>query len=169
MSEQLAMTPYMMQIALNQTLKEYFKGKKYCGPGGEKELNFYEQNLPIDTGSDYEVDLTAACSPYIITELGETTSPVGDKPMTVEVTMYICAYDEGLQRQGYRDVLNIEYAIMRRFRARPTFGQACTVQGEIKGKMSEDDYHPYYFGAVQMKCTVPNPTPEIDPEIKEMI
>ena len=83
--------------------------------------------------------------------------------------MYICTYDEGLQRQGYRDVLNIEYAIMRRFRARPEFGKACTVEGEIKGKMSEDDYHPYYFGAVQMKCTVPNPTPEIDPEIKEMI
>lgn len=98
MSEPLAMTPYMMQIALNQTLKEYFKGKKYCGPGGEKELNFYEQNLPIDTGSDYEVDLPAACSPYIITELGDTTSPVGNKPMTVEVTMYICTYDEGLQR-----------------------------------------------------------------------
>ena len=70
---------------------------------------------------------------------------------------------------GYRDVLNIEYAIMRRFRVRPTFGQACTVDGEIEGKMSEDDYHPYYFGAVQMTCTVPNPTPESDPEIKEMI
>ena len=169
MSEQLAMTPYMMQIALNKTLKEYFKGKKYCGPGGEKELNFYEQNLPIDNGSDYEVDLPAACSPYIITELGDTISTVGDKPMTVKVTMYICAYDEGRNRQGYRDVLNIEYAIMRRFRVRPTFGQACTVDGEIKGKMSEDDYHPDSVGAVQMTCTVPNPTPESDPEIKEMI
>ncbi len=40
MSEQLAMTPYMMQIALNKTLKEYFKGKKYCGPGGEKRAEF---------------------------------------------------------------------------------------------------------------------------------
>ena len=41
MREQLGMTPYMMQIALNQTLKQYFKGKKYAGPGGTKELNFY--------------------------------------------------------------------------------------------------------------------------------
>lgn len=169
MSEQFAVTPYMMQIALNQTLKEYFKGKKYCGPGGEKELKFYEQNLPIDEGSDYEVDLPAACSPYIITELGNIRSPVGDKPMEVDVTLYICAYDTGRKRQGYRDVLNIEYAIIKKFRVRPLFGGGCTVQGEIKGKMSEDDYHPYYFGAVQMTCTVPNPTPASDPEIEEMI
>ena len=27
MREQLGMTPYMMQIALNQTLKQYFKGR----------------------------------------------------------------------------------------------------------------------------------------------
>ena len=50
--EMLAMTPYMMQIALNQTLQKIFKGKTYCGPGGEKELNFFEQDLPIDTGRD---------------------------------------------------------------------------------------------------------------------
>ena len=43
--EMLAMTPYMMQIALNQTLQKIFKGKTYCGPGGEKELNFFEQKL----------------------------------------------------------------------------------------------------------------------------
>ena len=169
MSEQLGMTPYMMQVALNQTLKEYFKGKKYCGLGGARGLKFYEQDLPIDEGSDYEVDLPAACSPYIITEIGDSESPVGDEPMEVDVTMYIGAYDTGLKRQGYRDVLNIEYAIMRRFRTNPTFGQACTVTGKIKGKISKDDYHPYYFGAVEMKCTVPNPTPASNPEIEAMI
>ena len=46
---------------------------------------------------------------------------------------------------------------------------ACTVEGEIKGKMSKDDYHPYYFGAVEMIVTVANPTPESDPETEAMI
>lgn len=36
MREQLGMTPYMMQIALNQALKQYFKGKKYAGPEAQK-------------------------------------------------------------------------------------------------------------------------------------
>lgn len=76
MREQLGMTPYMMQIALNQTLKQYFKGKKYAGPGGTKELNFYEQDLPISEDTDDDVDFPAACSPYIITELGDIKSPV---------------------------------------------------------------------------------------------
>ena len=169
MREQLGMTPYMMQIALNQTLKQYFKGKKYAGPGGTKELNFYEQDLPISEDTDDDVDFPAACSPYIITELGDIKSPVGNEPMTVNVTLYIGAYDKGHQRQGYRDVLNIEYAIMRRFRVCPRFGRACTVEGEIKGKMSKDDYHPYYFGAVEMIVTVANPTPEGDPETEAMI
>ena len=169
MREQLGMTPYMMQIALNQTLKEYFKGKKYAGPGGAKELNFYEQDLPISEDTDDDVDFPAACSPYIITELGDIKSPVGNEPMTVNVTLYIGAYDKGHRRQGYRDVLNIEYAIMRRFRVCPRFGRACTVEDEIKGKMSKDDYHPYYFGAVEMIVTVANPTPESDPETEAMI
>lgn len=99
MREQLGMTPYMMQIALNQTLKQYFKGKKYAGPGGTKELNFYEQDLPISEDTDDDVDSPAACSPYIITELGDIKSPVGNEPMTVNVTLYIGAYDKGHQRQ----------------------------------------------------------------------
>ena len=42
MAEMLAMTPYMMQIALNKELKERFAGKTYCGPGGDKELKVSE-------------------------------------------------------------------------------------------------------------------------------
>lgn len=169
MPEMLAMTPYMMQIALNKTLKDCFKGKKYSGPGGARELKFFEQNLPIDTEGDEAADTPAALAPYIITELGDITSPEGDDTIEVEVTMYICAYDVGLNREGYRDVLNIQDDIIRRFRAIPRFGGACTVKGKIKGKMSDDDYHPYYFGAVQMTCTVPNATPETDPEIEGMV
>lgn len=89
--------------------------------------------------------------------------------MEVDVTMYICAYDTGLKRQGYRDVLNIATDIMKKFRAVPRFGRACTVQGKIHGQMSKDDYHPYYFGAVQMTCTVPNADPATDPEIEDMV
>lgn len=89
--------------------------------------------------------------------------------MEVDVTLYICAYDMGLKRQGYRDVLNIVTDIMKGFRAVPRFGRACTVKGNIKGKMSEDDYHPYYFGAVKMTCTVANADPATDPEIEEMV
>lgn len=169
MAEMLAMTPYMMQIALNKELKERFAGKTYCGPGGDKELKFFEQNLPIDTERDEVVDTTAAFAPYIITEVGDMDSPEGDKPMEVDVTLYICAYDMGLERQGYRDVLNIVTDIMKGFRAVPRFGRACTVKGNIKGKMSEDDYHPYYFGAVKMTCTVANADPVTDPEIEEMV
>lgn len=167
--EMLAMTPYMMQVALNQTLQKNFKGKTYCGPGGEKELNFFEQDLPIDTGRDDAVDTPEAFAPYIITEIGDMDSPEGNAPMEVDVTMYICAYDTGLKRQGYRDVLNIVTDIMKGFRAVPRFGKACTVKGNIKGKMSKDDYHPYYFGAVKMTCTVANADPATDPEIEEMV
>ena len=167
--EMLAMTPYMMQIALSQTLQKLFKGKTYCGPGGAKELNFFEQDLPIDTERDDAVDTPAAFAPYIITEIGDMDSPEGDTPMEVEVTTYICAYDTGLKRQGYRDVLNIATDIMKGFRAVPRFGRACTVQGKIHAQMSKDDYHPYYFGAVQMTCTVPNADPATDPEIEDMV
>ena len=159
----------MMQIALNETLSRLFKGKKYCGPGKEKELHFFEQNLPIDTERDEMVDTPQAFAPYIITELGDIVSPEGDETKKVDVTMYICAYDTGLYRQGYRDVVNIINDIMNHFRTVPRFGRACTVKGDIKGVLSEDDYAPYYFGAVKMTCTVPNADPATDPEIEEMV
>lgn len=120
-------------------------------------------------GERRQLFCNAGVAPYIITEIGDMDSPEGDTPMEVDVTMYICAYDTGLKRQGYRDVLNIATDIMKGFRAVPRFGRACTVQGKIHAQMSKDDYHPYYFGAVQMTCTVPNADPATDPEIEDMV
>ena len=47
--EMLAMTPYMMQIALNQTLQKIFKGKTYCGPsvrGVARQYTSFSGELP---------------------------------------------------------------------------------------------------------------------------
>jgi hypothetical protein len=165
--ELMATTPYMMQIAMNEELKQLFDGKKFCGQEGLKALRFFEQELPIDVEGDAEADVDMAYAPYVVTKISAFDSPVGDKPLGVELALIICAFDLSNARQGYRDVLNIATDIVQHFRAMPTFGKCCTVDGEINVAMSDDDIHPYYFASVRMDCTTHNMT--MDQTLEDMV
>lgn len=100
-------TTAMMQDALCDELRNLFAGRKFNGQGGLKALKVFRQNLPIDTGLDEDADTDAAASPYIVVLLegGKIYNPQDAK--VVSATLTVCCYDEGNERDGFRDVQNI--------------------------------------------------------------
>ena len=90
-----------------------------------------------------------------------------DGPQEVEFSLIICAYDEGLERDGYQDVANIKEDIIQRLCTRPYFGGCFTVLKPIAWAMQNDDTHPYYFGACNLVCTAPAMTQ--DTELEELL
>ena len=163
----------MMQKALCDELKKLFDGKKYSGQQSKKALKIFEQGLPVDKGNDEDVDTDAAASPYIVVILagGMINSP--DTTQIVSVMLTICCYDDGLEREGYQDVMNIIEDIVQHFRGYPQFGDAFEVMfepdHEITWVLQMDDTRPYYFGAALLDITTPSMTGDQNENWRNMI
>lgn len=148
-------TPQLCQDALIEMLKELFAGKLFCGQEGRKALKIYKQDLPIPQSDDADVDTDKAEAPYIVVRMTGGQIEDDDSPQTVDFSLIVCAYDTGLDREGWQDVANIKEDIIQRVCKAPYFGGAFTVLKPITWALQEDDTHPYYFGACTLTCTAP--------------
>lgn len=148
-------------------LKELFAGKLFCGQEGRKALKIYKQDLPIPQSDDADVDTDKAEAPYIVVRMTGGQIEDDDSPQTVDFSLIVCAYDTGLDREGWQDVANIKEDIIQRVCKAPYFGGAFTVLKPITWALQEDDTHPYYFGACTLTCTAPAMTQ--DEQLKEYL
>ena len=148
-------TPQLCQDALIEMLKELLGDKKFSGQESRKHLKFYKQDLPIPTEDDSDSDLDGAQAPYVIVQMTGGTIETDNDPQIVEFSIIICAYDNGLDRSAWLDVENIKEDIIQRVCSAPYFGGAFTILKPIAWAMQADDTHPYYYGAVNLQCTVP--------------
>ncbi len=160
-------TPQLCQDALIEMLEELFKGQKYNGEEGRKELNFYKQDLPIPEDLDYDADTDKAAAPYIVVQMTGGEIADDDSAQTVEFSIIICCYDTGIEREGYQDVTNIKEDIIQRVCSAPYFGGAFTILKPIAWAVQVQDTAPYYFGACTLTCTAPAMTQ--DTELKELL
>jgi hypothetical protein len=148
-------TAQLCQDAMIEMLSELFKGKKYNGQTGRKPLKVYKQDLPIPETGDDDVDTDAAAAPYIVVRMIGGEIPDDDSPQGVQFSITMCAYDSGVQREGYQDVANMKEDIVQRVCTRPYFGGAFTIEKPITWALQTEDSHPYYYGAVFLNCTAP--------------
>lgn len=158
-------TPQLCQDALVEMLEELFKGKKFIGQEGRKELKVFKQNLPIPRRQkDRKADTDEAAAPYIVVEMNEGAILDNDSPQVVDFSIIICAYDKGLEREGFQDVTNIKEDIIQRICSRPYFGGVFTILKPITWALQQDATPPYYYGAVSLSCTAPALTQDMEQE-----
>lgn len=160
-------TPQLCQDAMIEMLKELFDGKLYNGQVGRKPLKFFKQDLPIPTGFDDDVDTDKASAPYILVQMTGGEIADDNSPQTVDFSIVICAYDEGIEREGYQDVANIKEDIIQRICSAPYFGGSFTILKPIAWALQADKSDPYYYGACVLTCTAPAMTQ--DSVLKELI
>lgn len=160
----IGQTTQLCQDALIEMLQDLFRGKKYNGQEGRKELRFYKQDLPIPEENDVDADTDAALAPYIVVQMTGGEIRDDDSPQVVEFSLVICAYDEGKKREGYQDVANIKEDIVQKACRAPYFGGAYTIQKPIVWAMQQDDTNPYYYGAITLNCTAPAMTQDTELE-----
>ena len=160
-------TPQLCQDAMVEMLEELFEGKKYSGQDGKKALKIFKQDLPIPEDTDADVDTNQSPAPYIVVCMNGGTIQEEDKPQVIDMSLVICAYDSGPEREAYRDVANIKEDIVQRVCAKPYFGGTFTILKPIAWAMQEDDTHPYYYAAITLSCTAPAMSQET--ELKELL
>lgn len=141
------MTPLMLQDELIEEIKNLLSDYLYKAPGGERvPINVYAQDIPVN-----ETDEDADPFPYIIVRLNSgNDSGTRDSNNTVKLVVIIGIWDDGLDVQGHRDLMNIVQKIYLRFQTNPNLNNKAVYNGEFNWALQEDNYYPYTFGACSL-------------------
>lgn len=141
------MTPLDLQDELIEELKHLLSDYLYKTPAGNRvPINVYAQCIPIN-----ETDNDADPVPYIIVRLNSgKDNGTMESFNTVKLVVIICTWDDALNSQGHRDVMNIIQKIYQRFQTTPNLNGKAAYSGTFNWAIQEDDYYPYYFGACSL-------------------
>lgn len=136
-------------------IKLLFSEWKFKDESGEySRFSVFEQALPIPAGENEPEPF-----PYIVVraEDGGTTMPT--KPETARVIITIGIYDDALENQGHKDILNSIDRIRQRFERNPLlktrYMRLQSAEHPIHWAVPDDDTYPYYFGAIEMFFAIP--------------
>jgi len=66
----------------------------------------------------------------------------------------VAIYDDALDAQGHRDVMNIIQKIYARFHRDPNLHNKAAYTGEFHWAAQEDSYYPFYFGACSISFNI---------------
>lgn len=141
------MTPLMLQDELVEEVKRLLEDYLYKMPTGERvPVKVYAQNIPVNETDDEEEPI-----PYIIVRLNSgEDSGIRDSVNTVKLVIIIGIWDDGLEAQGHRDVMNIIQKVYMRFQTNPNLNNKAVYSGEFNWALQEDGYYPYFFGACSL-------------------
>lgn len=145
------MTPLELQDELIDELREIFKEYAYKTPLGTRiPLNIYAQSVPINETDDDDDPV-----PYLIVRLNTGDDDGSQSSFNkVNLVIVVAIYDDELNAQGHRDVLNIIQKIYERFHKNPNLHNKAAYTGEFHWAAQEDNYYPFYFGACSISFNV---------------
>ena len=145
------MTPVMLQDELVEEMKRLLADNLYKTPAGElTEINVFAQSIPVNETDDDEDPI-----PYIIVRLNSGKDDgTRDSFNTVELVIIIGIWDDSLDSQGHRDVLNIIQKVYERFHKTPNLNNKAVYAGDFNWSLQEDGYYPYFFGACSLKFNI---------------
>lgn len=145
-------TPIMLQDALVEELKRLFKDYLYKHPVTKKlvPINVFSQHIPVNETDDEDDPV-----PYIIVRLNSgKDAGTRESFHAVKLVIIIGIWDDALDSQGHRDVLNIINKIYARFQKEPNLSNIAVCDGEFNWVLQEDGYYPYFFGACSLNFNI---------------
>lgn len=145
------MTPLDLQDELVLEMKKILDGYLYKTPAGDRiPIHVFPQDIPVNETDDEEDPI-----PYIIVRLNRGKD-LGDRDSnnTVKVVLIVGIWDDSLDKQGYRDVMNIIQKIYVRFHKNPNLNGKAVCDEEFDWMMQEDSYYPYSFGACSLTFNI---------------
>ena len=145
------MTPIMLQDELVEEMKLLLANYLYKTPAGERiPINVFAQNIPVNETDEDEDPI-----PYIIVRLNSGDDDgTRDSFNRVKLVIIIGIWDDSLDNQGHRDILNIIQKVYERFHTNPNLNNKAVYAGEFNWALQEDTYYPYSFGACSLNFNI---------------
>lgn len=141
------MTPVYLRKALKEELERIFEGFRSGPEAGYsgKPVSVFEQALPLNEAAR-ERDF----APFIIVRLTEGRQEDWEGAESVTVFLIFCSVDEGLERHGQDDVLNMIQKVKERLMQNPQIDSFFTAELPIKWAVQDDDTYPIYYGGMEL-------------------
>lgn len=162
-----AATPLFFQEALKKEIKLITKDMRFCQRDSRElvPLHVYGQSLPIpgrkeNEGTGQEFDTIEYIDegeedavfpfPWCLVKIdgGRVLQVNGRQEVQVAVCFGI--FNDGLENQGHREVMNLIQKVYGRFAADPLLDKRYTCSGEFEWALQEEDTYPHFFGAIGM-------------------
>ena len=145
------MTPIMLQDELVEEMKRLLANHLYKTPaGGRIPINVFAQNIPVNETDEDEDPI-----PYIIVRLNSGDDDgTRDSFNKVKLVIIIGIWDDSLDNQGHRDILNIVQKVYERFHTNPNLNNKAVYAGEFNWALQDDTYYPYSFGACSLNFNI---------------
>lgn len=145
------MTPLVLQDELVEEMKRLLSNYLYKTPaGGRIPINVYAQNIPVNETDEDEDPI-----PYIIVRLNSGDDDgTRDSFNKVKLVIIIGIWDDSLDNQGHRDILNIVQKVYERFHTNPNLNNKAVYAGEFNWALQDDTYYPYSFGACSLNFNI---------------
>ena len=145
------MTPIMLQDELVEEMKRLLANYLYKSPAGERiPINVYAQNIPVNESDEDDDPI-----PYIIVRLNSGDDDgTRDSFNKVKLVIIIGIWDDSLDNQGHRDILNIIQKVYERFHTNPNLNNKAVYAGEFNWALQDDTYYPYSFGACSLNFNI---------------
>lgn len=161
------MVATFLQDDLVEELKKIFDGFRLKNPLGElSEINVFSQALPIPAPvappADAEQELIEEGLvdtdpvkvedpyPYAIVRVQEGKIETIDGAQSVAAFIILGVYDESLQNQGHKDVLNMIQKIYERFAKNAILAGKYELLHPIEWTLQEEESYPYFIGGMAL-------------------
>jgi hypothetical protein len=144
------MIPSLLQDFLVKELKSLFVGFKLKNIKNEDtDLNIYPQYLPAKK-TQKDVDHF----PFVTVKIVEGEDPSETDANTCRIMLMVGIYDINEDYQGYKDVLSILQKMYAHLMSNKVFDGRYEVEYPIKFTLTDEDYQPYFFGALDTTWTI---------------
>jgi hypothetical protein len=144
------MIPSFLQDFLVKELKNLFESLNLKNAKGEdSSLNIYPQYLPAKKGqkdSDH--------FPFITVKIVDGEDPNETDANTCRIMLMVGVYDPSEDYQGYKDVLNLLQKMYQHLMNNKIFDKKYEVEYPIKFTLTDEDFQPYFFGALDTSWNI---------------
>ena len=141
------MTPFILQDDIIKEMEKLFSGFKLTSAEDCRGISVFAQDVPLKSKRDDE-----GLFPYIIVRLEDGS--IGEKN-SCKVTLVFGVHDQGKDRNGYKDILNLIEKVCLRYSTNRIIAGRYTVIEDIEWTLQEEDTFPFYFGGVALNVEIP--------------
>lgn len=146
------MTPVQFTESLGEELKKITEHIRLPSPlGGETKMNVFRFGIPLEKTNEDKKNKF----PYILATLSNGQIDESQGEQKVVAHLLIGIYDNGMENQGKRWVLNIINDICERFLKDPVLEGTYYADGEITWVVDDEEEFPYHYGAMDLTFHLP--------------
>lgn len=144
------MTAFALQEDFAHELKQLFSEFRIKTKEELKPIHIYVQDIPFVQDNKTKNELF----PYIIVRLEEGS--ISSDKNTCQMVLILGVYNEDIDRQGYKDLLNIMQKIMYHYATEKIIAQRYRIGEDMEWLIQDGDtIFPYYIGAISFEVELP--------------